>query len=224
MNEAADIECPHCGFKSAVSTLEKAYFYAKGTVIFFHGERVTCTVLQCANADCKKESLWLTYSPEEEGEPVHKRLVPRSSAKPWPDYIPREIRDDYEEACLILEDSPNASAALARRCLQGMIRNFWSVKEDTLHREIKAIQNKVDDKVFKALRGLKDIGNIGAHPETVVDVTADDAQTLVDLLHLLVRIWYVAKKEHEQQLAKVAELGEGKKREKEETDINGTES
>jgi hypothetical protein len=46
---------------------------------------------------------------------------------PLPDYIPEQIKDDYYEACSILNLSPKASATLARRCLQGMIRDFWGI-------------------------------------------------------------------------------------------------
>ncbi len=244
MNTIDNIECPHCGFKVAVSTLRNRSFYTYGHQnIFFHGENVSCVVLRCANAVCNKESLWFTYSPEEGGKLVRKRLVPRSSAKPWPDYIPKKIRDDYEEACLILEDSPKASAALARRCLQGMIRDFWDINKNNLYKEIEAIQSDVGNEVYQALLGLKNIGNIGAHPETIadvtaddaqalvgahpetiVDVTADDAQALVSLLHLLVEMWYIDREKRSQQLAKVTKLGKGKKRKKEEADINGTGS
>lgn len=52
------------------------------------------------------------------------RLVPPSFAQVWPEYVPAPIRSDYEEACAIRDPSPKASATLARRCLQGMIRDF----------------------------------------------------------------------------------------------------
>ena len=42
-------------------------------------------------------------------------LKPRSGAKPFPTYVPKPILDDYNEACLILNDSPKASATLSRR-------------------------------------------------------------------------------------------------------------
>jgi hypothetical protein len=41
---------------------------------------------------------------------------------PAPIEVPKEFADDYNEACLILEDSPKSSAALSRRCLQHILR------------------------------------------------------------------------------------------------------
>jgi hypothetical protein len=52
------------------------------------------------------------------------KLLPESRAKEFPDYVPAAILDDYRQACRIASFSPKASATLARRCLQGMIRDF----------------------------------------------------------------------------------------------------
>ena len=57
------------------------------------------------------------------------RLIPESDAKVFPDYIPQQIREDYVEASKIKELSPKASATLSRRCLQGMIRDFWGTPD-----------------------------------------------------------------------------------------------
>ena len=56
-------------------------------------------------------------------------IKPQSHAKQFPSYIPQVIIADYKEACLIQSLSPKASATLARRCLQGIIRDFWKVNE-----------------------------------------------------------------------------------------------
>ena len=53
--------------------------------------------------------------------------MPESDAKPQPEFIPEAIRQDYREACRIRDLSPKASATLARRCLQGMIRDFCAI-------------------------------------------------------------------------------------------------
>ena len=42
--------------------------------------------------------------------------------KHCPDNVPENIVKDYKEACLVLNDSPNASAMLSRRCLQSLLR------------------------------------------------------------------------------------------------------
>src|SRR2546426_11557618 len=39
-----------------------------------------------------------------------------------PNEVPEEYAADYREACNVLADSPKASAALSRRCLQRILR------------------------------------------------------------------------------------------------------
>ena len=45
------------------------------------------------------------------------------SRSPLPKEVPDNFANDYKEACLILADSPKASAALSRRCLPGKSAN-----------------------------------------------------------------------------------------------------
>jgi Domain of unknown function (DUF4145) len=57
--------------------------------------------------------------------------------------LPSEVTDpyaaDYREACNVLADSPKASAALGRRCLQGLLRDKAGVAKGNLHSEIEAV-------------------------------------------------------------------------------------
>jgi hypothetical protein len=47
---------------------------------------------------------------------------PKVSARaPCPPQVPDDIKKDYEKAALVLADSPEASAALSRRCLQHVL-------------------------------------------------------------------------------------------------------
>jgi hypothetical protein len=128
------------------------------------------------------------------------KLIPQGSAKPVPDYIPKALRDDYEEACSIADLSPKSAATLCRRCLQGMIRDFWEVntKSDRLWEEMKAIKEKLDPETWDAIVAVKDIGNIGAHMEkadinAIVDVEPREAQLLIELIESLFADWYVAR-------------------------------
>jgi Domain of unknown function (DUF4145) len=60
---------------------------------------------------------------------------------------PPEFADDYKEACLTLADSPKASAALCRRCLQHLLREKAGIKKDDLAREIQQV---IDSSQLKA--------------------------------------------------------------------------
>ena len=97
-------------------------------------------------------------------------LIPQSDAHVLPDYVPRAIVEDYNEACAIRALSPKASATLARRCLQGMIRDFWGIKKDTLCQEVVALKEKVPPKTWEAIDVVRSMGNIGAHMEKDINV------------------------------------------------------
>src|ERR1035438_1035470 len=72
--------------------------------------------------------------------PIHPKGISRP---PCPLVVPKEIAKDYNESCVTLYDSPNASAALSRRCLQNILRDKIGVKKSNLASEIQeAISNK----------------------------------------------------------------------------------
>lgn len=143
------------------------------------------------------------------------RLAPASKAKVFPDYIPVGIRDDYAEACSIKDLSPKASATIARRALQGMIRDFWKVSEPRLIDEIEAIEDKVDPDTWRAIDGLRKVGNIGAHMErdvnTIIDVEPAEAEQLIWLVETLLRDWYIARFERAQRLKELEAMAASKK-------------
>ena len=211
MTENKQVECPYCGIASEVSTLIRRSFLSMSFTreINFHGDSIECQVLRCANANCGQSSLWISYS-NDKGAKHKVRLVPKSSAKSFPKYIPEGLREDYEESCLILGDSPKASAALARRCLQGMIHDFWKVKKNNLYKEIEAIKTKVEPSTYKALIGLKDTGNKAVHPDKISDISEGDAQRLVHMIEFLFEKWYVAKHTDKELISSVSKLARNK--------------
>ncbi|MCH7945017.1 MAG: DUF4145 domain-containing protein [Armatimonadetes bacterium] len=142
------------------------------------------------------------------------RLVPASSARQFPDYVPSAIRDDYIEACAIVDLSPKAAAALARRCLQGMIRDFWSVEGPTLKAEIESVETKVEPLTWKAIDAVRSVGNIGAHMEKdinlIIDVDTDEAALLIWLIERLVTDWYEARHERQLRLTEIVAMADEK--------------
>lgn len=126
-------------------------------------------------------------------------LLPTSSAKRYPDYIPIQIRKDYEEAYSIVKLSPKASATLSRRCLQGMIHDFWGIKGKNLNAEITALKDKVKPEEWKVMDSLRKLGNIGAHMEKdinlIVDIDSDEAEKLLKLIEHLIEKWYIDRHE-----------------------------
>lgn len=161
----------------------------------------------CDNVSLKAEGLCNL-------EGINIPLYPISLAKQFPEYIPKAIRNDYEEAYSILTLSPKASATLSRRCLQGMIRDFWGVRSDTLFKEISAIQNKVSPTQWKAIDALRSIGNIGAHMKKdvneIVEIESDEAEKLIKLIEVLMEKWYINRHDEEKLMSEIVEINEEK--------------
>jgi hypothetical protein len=95
----------------------------------------------CANEECRNLSLGLDvgkHTGYQNSKPVLTdpigswQLLPASSARPQPDYIPEALRRDYEEACAIRDLSPKVSATITRRCIQGIIRDFCCITKRRL--------------------------------------------------------------------------------------------
>lgn len=144
---------------------------------------------------------------------------PNSSAKIFPDYIPKAILDDYEEACSILELSPKASATLSRRCLQSMIRNFFNIKNKrNLFEEINAIEEELSPEVFKVLNAVRSLGNIGAHMQKdinlIIDIDKDEANKLITLIEYLLKEWYISKHESELLFSEIIDSDKQKNEQK----------
>lgn len=140
----------------------------------------------------------------------HNQILPKSSAVHFPEYIPVGIRCDYEEACAILRLSPKSAATLARRCLQGMISDFWGIKCNKLVDSINALEGKIPAGQWKAINGLRRLGNIGAHMEKdvniIVDIDSGEAEKLIQLIEILLKQWYVDRYEQEELYQSIQDI------------------
>ena len=191
-----------------------------------------CRVIECPNPNCGQFTFSVILHkdkyPETNvvphdrvGDVIKKwNLIPSSKAKVFPSYIPTSIIEDYEEACLIKDLSPKASATLARRCLQGMIRDFWGVKKDRLIDEIEAIKDKVEPLIWEAIDSVRKVGNIGAHMEKdinlIIEVDPNEAGLLISLIENIMKDWYINRHEREDKLKEIVKLGEQKEAQKKE--------
>jgi len=174
---------------------------------------VTCPNPICNEVEIRALLSKASHNPSTHlvGEPlIEWQLRPQSKAQAFPDYIPKPIRDDYSEACLIRDLSPKASATLARRCIQGIIRDYWGISKDRLVDEVNALKDKVDPQTWSAIDAIRKIGNIGAHMEkdinVIVDVEPHEAQLLIGLIEILLKDWYVARHERELHLKNIVSL------------------
>jgi len=127
---------------------------------------------------------------------VHPRGVSRS---PVPSEVPKEIAEDYKEACLVLNDSPKASAALARRGLQNTLRNAAGVRHGDLADEIQQVldSGKLPTQLAESIDALRNIGNFSAHPMKskasgeILPVEPHEAEWNLDVLEALFDFYFV---------------------------------
>ena len=227
--------CPHCNLQQTVT--EKRYSLKRAHLGLDSQNEghlfIEYKAIGCANPGCQKSTIHVRIGNrptnsnadrlDEKTLIFDQRLVPQGLAKPQPNYIPQAIRDDYQEACLIAELSPKASATLTRRCLQGMIRDFAKISKNRLIDEIKALRKAVDDgsadrsisiESVDAIDHVRGIGNIGAHMERdidhIIEVDPGEAQALIELVEMLFDEWYGAKHRRENRLAKISGIAADK--------------
>ena len=223
--------CPYCGRPTTITGPNHFEHWKKIDIeesdkgdlgLFFQA-------ITCPNTKCKK--LWLhlalckaymgPYSSNWDRSTVIRewQLLPESEAKVLPDYVPQPIRDGYYEACRIRDLSPKASATLSRRCLQGMIRDFWKISMRTLKEDIDALEDKVSSDTWESIEAVRKVGKIGAHMEKdidlIVDVEPKEAQLLIGLIEQLIDDWYVTREDRKKRteaLKKLVEVKEEKRK------------
>lgn len=164
---------------------------------------------KCPNPKCNKIIVTLinaSWYKSSKGYPaidsIHTESLVRPktmSRNPLPLEVPQEYKKDYEEACLVLNDSPKASSALSRRCLQKLLREEAGVKPSDLSSEIQEVidSNKLPTILVESIDAIRNIGNFVAHPikskstGEVVEVEPGEAEWNLDVLESLFDFYFV---------------------------------
>lgn len=217
--------CPYCNRPCTIGDSDVSNISKDGFISDEYGHYYcVTTIVVCPNPHCRQQTVSLRiyeYFPKQysTGKTLFQwKLLPESEAKPFPGYIPLQILNDYREACLIRNKSPKASATLSRRCLQGIIRDFWQIKKSRLVDEINELQDKIDPITWDAINSVRHVGNIGAHMEKdvnlIIDVEPEEAGLLIWLIETLLTDWYITRYEREQRMSGLVKLAEKKKQEK----------
>jgi hypothetical protein len=113
--------------------------------------------------------------------------------------VEQKYAADYSEACLVLSDSPKASAALSRRTLQLLLREKAGVKPSDLSKEIEQVlaSGKLPSQLGDAIDAIRNLGNFAAHPMKstntgeILDVEPGEAEWLLDVLEGLFDYYFV---------------------------------
>ncbi|WP_336347789.1 DUF4145 domain-containing protein [Pseudomonas monsensis] len=217
-------QCPFCGNNSTITNQNTS----GGSLTFNDGNKFDCqmivnmTSVVCPNEECREIVLKARFGKAAIAAGNYRLtelveswvLRPSSLALNFPDYVPAPIRQDYEEACKIRDLSPKASATLSRRCLQGIIRDYWKIVKGRLVDEIIALEDKIDPDTWAAIDAVRKIGNIGAHMEKdiniIVEVDPEEAQLLLELIETLIKDWYIARFKRQAHLAKIKAAADNK--------------
>jgi hypothetical protein len=146
------------------------------------------------------------------GEPWFLIHPKTSSRGPVPADVPPEIAEDYNQAALVLDDSPKASAALSRRCLQAILRRAGYQQKD-LAKQIEAVLAEEDARKalptgpHNTLDAVRNFGNFSAHPINdlttlqVLDVEDHEAEYCLDILDALFDHYFVRPEEAKRRRA-----------------------
>lgn len=218
-NHATTIIDPNTDSRTLAINIDKSRFYDENKRGIYY------EAIACPNPNCRQLIFIVSiqkmvhddnYNWTDSDESLNTwQLLPESLAKPQPKYIPKAIVEDYEEASKILKLSPKAAASLARRCLQGMIRDFHGIVKPTLNQEINALEDIVSAEVWSAIDAIRSVGNIGAHMEKdvnlIVEIDVDEAELLLELIEDLFDDWYVVRNDRMVRQGKLKNLAESKK-------------
>jgi hypothetical protein len=183
------MKCPHCteGFHEEWATLADAGTDPDGRWLIFS---TTCP-------ECKRVVLRFRRDLPEGGF-EYTLIRPRAPARaPLSADVPDPFAGDYKEACLVLADSPKASAALSRRCLQHLLREKANVKHGNLYDEIEEAMPSLPPHLAGNIDAVRTIGNFAAHTQKstntgeIIDVEPGEADWCLDVLEGLFDFYFV---------------------------------
>ena len=188
------MKCPHCLI---------AFHYEGRIRNIFEDQDGAWSYDACNCPTCGKMVMFLSCKPNQENglkEEIRMMAYPRSASRsPVPRCIPTAYASDYLEACRVLSDSPKASAALSRRCLQALLHDKVNVKKRNLDEEIKAVieSGRFPSHIAESLDAIRKIGNFAAHPiksqssGEIIEVAPGEAEWTLDVLESLFDFLFV---------------------------------
>jgi len=183
--------CPHCtiGFKPEWEETNIGY-----------DSNYNWDCLHCRCSECEKSIIAIRGAGAYVGR-VERIVHPKGHVRKS---LPDEVDDVavvnyYNESCLVLEDSPKASAALSRRSLQHILREKLNVKKSSLNAEIQEV---IDSELLPSdlannLDAIRNTGNFAAHPTKststgeIVEVELGEAEWNLEVLEDLIEYTFV---------------------------------
>ncbi|HED6124635.1 TPA: DUF4145 domain-containing protein [Campylobacter jejuni] len=148
---------------------------------------------------------------------IQKYFFPREVAIPPEENMPENVKEIYEEASLVLGDSPRASCALLRLALQELmkylkenIQIYNGLKNRNINEDIKEIINignfyqEQKESLEEAMNSIRLIGNKASHPsELDINDNSEIANILFEMINFIVGEIITKPKEREERLNKL---------------------
>ncbi len=189
------MKCPHClhAIKPNIETI---------SIANHRNDDWNAKAFVCPNCDRQVIILAQLENNNYRWVPKDERYIFLKAVSSLP--LPVEVDDeivvsDYNEASLVLSDSPKSSAALTRRCLQYILREKVKTKKKDLADQIQeVIDNKMlPSEITEGLNAVRNIGNFAAHPQKsistgeIVDVEPHEAEWNMEILYDVIDYVYV---------------------------------
>jgi hypothetical protein len=189
------MKCPHCSISVHITFVIKELIHAideKNSKIGWEASFANCP--HCGQAVIFLQSGMLGRN-NQGGKFINgvrdRFLVwPMSSLRPCPSEVPTDVATDFKEASSVLSISPQASAALTRRTLQQILRDYGHTKSKDLFDQIQEVidAGQVSSALADQLNAVRVIGNFAAHPlksqvtGAILPVEPNEAEWNLDVL------------------------------------------
>lgn len=190
------IRCPHCSVQAKFSWITVQVGERKDLFEALAVQHGVCPVEECQRPVVRFSRAFMTKALVIETRFIYPKTATRTTLSPD---VPDALREDYTEACAVLNDSPKASAALSRRCLQQMLRDHTQVKPADLYDEIAQaiVEHKVPGHLAENLDVVRIVGNLATHPikskstGQIVPVETGEAEWNLEVVESLLDYYFV---------------------------------
>jgi len=214
--------CPHCktGIYDAAQNTAIAFFQRK------NGSNYAWRTRHQQCPECKEVFIYLQGGGWATGAPnqrtftnlVEEHLIwPQEGYRICPAETPDNLKKDFLEAAAVLPISPQASAALTRRCLQHLLRDHGNATKRELAAQIDEVAPMLPGSLSDQLHAVRNIGNFAAHPQKstnsgeILEVEPQEAEWNLEVLEELFDHYFVKpallQKRKEALNKKLAEAG-----------------
>ena len=169
-----NFHCPFCDVLAYQSW--QTISYHEG-LTSYHISFDAHVVAKCQN--CAKYSIWKDK----------KMVFPKTLTAPLPyQDMPNPVKEVYEEARLISNDSPRAAAALLRVALEKLTEELGE-KEGNLNTRIKNLKKKgLSQQIIDSSDVIRVNANEGGAHSGAIDLTGKDGMEIVNKLFWLLNI------------------------------------